>query len=142
MDPLAKRLLNSLRCPICKSQIDLLSFTKNKKGNNFGCAQDQNHYAIFLVHWDLPFRVEQEDVQVYSGKYLYEIRQNHYVSPPTIPAVKCNETLIFIKEVDKEFRVIEKGKLQHFQYNQILFDFQTTSKDKIINRVKTILVFQ
>lgn len=141
MDPLVKKILNSLRCPICKSQIDLFQ-AKKKNGNNFACATNHTHYAMFFVSWDLPYRIEQEDVQVYSGNYLYEIRQHHYLSPPSLPPMKCNETLIYIKEVDKELRVIEKGKLLKFQYPQLLFDFQNTTNEKIINRVKTILVFQ
>ncbi len=139
MDPIVKKILNSLRCPICKGQIDLV---EAKKGNNFGCVREPHHYSFFFVHWEQPYRIEHEDVAVYYGKHLYEIRQYHYTSTGGTHPQTCTDTVIYIKEVDKEFRVIEKAKVERFEYNKTLFDFQQTDKDKIINRVRTILVFQ
>ncbi len=148
MDPVVKAFLNSLKCPVCKSQIDLFQ-AKKKDGNNFACVQDYTHYAIFLVHWEQPLRIESEDVRVYKGKYLYDIKQHHYLPGnnhfglgPGFGPLRCDKTTIIVREIDKEFRIIEKLEAKSFEYDKVLFDFQNTSEQKIINRVKTILVFQ
>lgn len=140
MDPAVKAFLNSLRCPICKHQIDIMG-GKDKRGNNYSCVSVPSHFSFLYITWDGPLRLEREDVHVYSGKYLYEIRQYHWTGGAII-LKKKEETIIYIKEVDKEFRIIEKDKVQRFQYDKLLFDFQKTDESKIINRVKTILVFQ
>lgn len=139
MDPLVKQYLNSIKCPICRHQIDI--FEKNKQGNNYACVRDPSHYAFRYVTSDKPYRLEYEDVCVYNGKYIYSIRQHYYINYST-GSEKIEETIIYIQEVDKEFRIIEKGISKLFNYKKLLFDFQKTDEIKIINRIKTILTFQ
>lgn len=139
MDPLAKKILNSLKCPICGGQIDLLSYNKptSRKGNNFGCVVDQMHYALFFVHWEDPVRIEKEVVWLYEGTYLYEVVQEHYFLGRPIPG-----TDIYMKPVDPEHRVLDNVKPKYLHFNKILFDFTKTNREKLLNRIKTILVFQ
>lgn len=143
MDKVAKQILNSLKCPICGSQIDLFEWAKpvSKKGNNFGCVAEPSHYGLFFVHWELPYRIEKEDVMIYNGSHLYDIQQEHYIAN-TSGRVKITRTRIYIRDIDEEFRIIDNGVFKTFAYNKLLFDFAHTTRDKVINRVKTILVFQ
>jgi hypothetical protein len=139
VDPIAKKILNSLKCPICGGQIDLLTYKKpiSSKGNNFGCVVDQMHYAIFFVHWEAPIRIEKETVMLYEGTKLYEVKQEHYFLGRPVP---CTD--IYIKPVDLENRVLDNIKPKHFHFNKLLFDFTKTNREKLLNRIKTILVFQ
>lgn len=140
MDPIVKGFLNSRRCPICKSQIYFYS-GREFKGNNFGCVNRPTHFSFLYITDDGQYRMEREDVQVYSGKFLYQVRQYHWTGKPPV-VKKKEETIIYIKKVDKELQVIEKSKVERFQYDKLLFDFQSTDESKIIHRVRTILVFQ
>ena len=137
-----KSLLAALKCPVCGSKIDLAAPSSKKGGNNFACIADNNHYGLFIVHWELPVRIESETVKVYDTRYLYEIDQFHTLTIPNHKASKSNETIIFIREIDSERNIVKHGKIEQLQFSQILFDFQNTTQEKVINRVKTILVFQ
>ena len=138
MDPLVKQTLNALRCPICQSQVDLIDWKIPTSAikYNFCCATDWEHYRLFFVHWEPVLRVEYETVVIYEGKHQYEIRQT-----------SSNKTFIFVRDVDAENRVIPKSNqglvvAPDFTYDKHLFDFAKTNRDKIVNRAKTILVFQ
>jgi hypothetical protein len=140
MDKVAKLILNSLKCPVCGGQIDLLDWTKlesKPKDQNFSCVYDPEHFGIFLVHWEQPIRLEQERATVYEGKYQYRVIQYHYFGG--VPNCFTN---IEIREVDPEHRVKELIPIKEFHYQKHLFDFTKTNKEKLINRIKTILVFQ
>lgn len=133
MDPVTKSLLNFLRCPICRGQLDLLSLVANPKKNkeyNFFCVNDYRHYGIFLVHWDYPIRVDQEGVTVFEGSHQFDIVQ------------KGGHTTITMYEIDPEERILDNIKPKVFTYDKDLFVFSQTNRDKIVNRIKTILVFQ
>lgn len=87
-----------------------------------------------------PGFVEYETVIFYEGKRKIEIRQDYrQVVSPT--------SLIYLYEVDAENRVIEKKdeplklKGPDFSFDKKLFDFSRTNREKVVNRVKTILVF-
>ena len=132
MDPLVKKLLNSLRCPICKGQLDLMSYAVSSKPKkyNFSCVYDFRHYGIFLNHWDLPPVIHEEGVIIFEQPYRFDILQEN------------NNTQIIIYETDLEERVIDNIKPKVFKYDKLLFNFSKTSREKILNRIKTILVFQ
>lgn len=137
-----KAMLATLKCPVCQSKIELAPISSKRGGNNFSCVADNKHYGLFIVHWELPVRIESETVRVYDDKYLYEIDQFHTLTIPNHKATKSNETILFIREVDKERNIVKNGKIEQLQFPQILFDFKNTTEQKILNRVKTILVFQ
>lgn len=133
MDPLVKQMLNSLKCPVCKGQVDLMDYgnqTRNKKFN-YCCVNNWEHYRLFFVHWEPVLRIEYEMVVLYEGRHQYSIWQ-----------FENNSTSIFISEVDAENRVLENVDATQFVYNKKLFDFSQTNREKLINRAKTILVFQ
>lgn len=135
-----KRLLNILRCPICKSQIDILNL---KIKYNFGCVQNYLHYSVFIrdaeiTHYSSSLipSIEQERVIINDKLFQYEIIQNFICMAPSE-----TETLIYIKKIDAEGRVLEQP-YKKFNYNKMFFNFQETDKNKIINRINTILTFQ
>lgn len=134
MDQRTKLILNSLRCPLCQSQIDLYDFyQKNIKSTsfNFCCASDWYHYRMWFPHWDNPPKISYDVVDIYEGRHKFRIDQRYFV----------NSTTIDIWEVDAEHHLVnEQSKI--FKYDQILFDYRNTTRDKIINRIKTILTFQ
>jgi len=135
LDPLAKLILNALKCPICQSRLDLLDWKDHIPGPkyNFTCSSNWEHYRIFFVHWEPVCRVEYETVIVYEGKHQYRITQ--YGMP--------DRTEIFIHDVDAENRIIDnRSKTNNkFSYEKKLFDFANTTREKVVNRVRTILVF-
>lgn len=139
MDPVAKQLLNSLKCPVCKSQIDLVGWQRSQRKDkdcNFACVSMPEHYGVWFPHWDDPSKIYRDVCKVYSGSHLYEIDQRYWLGD-----IPVNQTNVRIFDVDPERRVLPKNHLL-FSYNKILFDFRNTTEEKIINRVKTILVFQ
>ena len=137
MDKITKTILNSLKCPICKSQIDLYDYNqKSSKSTsyNFCCATSYDHYRIWFPHWDFPPKIHYDVVEVYDGRYKFQIDQRYLI----------NRTRIDIWEVDAEHHLInEKSKtFTTFTYQKIFFDYPTTNREKIANRIKTILTFQ
>lgn len=139
MDKPAKLILNSLRCPVCRGQIDLFEWAQpvSKKGHNFGCVYDPLHYGIYFVHWELPIRIEKETATVCDKSHQYEIEQTSYVSGRPF-----QHTRIRMWDIDPEGRVPNTSQFKDFAFNKHLFDFTKTSKDKLLSRIKTILVFQ
>ena len=132
MDKVAKQFLNSLRCPICSAQIDMIA-VRAIDFSNFACVKDQYHYNFYYQYLRAPYVIIQETVRLYDKDRLYEVFQS------------CDGSLsteITVKYIDKEFRVIDKKKVLNFRYDKKLFDFSKSNKDSILNRVKTILVFQ
>jgi hypothetical protein len=129
-------MLNSMRCPICGGQIDLVGWKVKQptRKYNFGCVANWEHYRFFFVHWEQPPRIEYETVTLYEGRHQYVIIQ--YDSNGD------NNIEIFIYEVDAENRIIDTKKPSKFSYSKKMFDFAHTNREKIVNRVKTILVFQ
>ena len=135
MDPIVKQTLNALRCPICKGQVDLLDWKQKRVplDYNYCCANDWEHYRLLFVHWEPVLIIKHETVVVYEGRHKYQITQ-----------FQNKGTEIFIFDVDLENRVIEdpQKKNPNFSYDKHLFDFSKSNRDKIVNRIKTILVFQ
>ncbi|CAB4196845.1 hypothetical protein UFOVP1290_365 [uncultured Caudovirales phage] len=132
MDKVAKQFLNSLKCPICSAQIDMIKM-RAIDFSNFACVNDKYHYNLYYQYIQVPFLVIQETVRIYDNNKLYEIFQS------------CDGSLsteITVKDVDKEYRVLDKKKTLSFRYDKKLFDFSKSNRESILNRVKTILVFQ
>ena len=133
-DPVAKAFLNSLKCPLCQSRIDMLDWKDKSDGRkyNFCCASDWEHYRCFFVHWEPVHRIEYESVIVYQGKFKYVMTQ-----------FDDQHTEIVTHEVDAEHRVVDKrGGPGKISFKLHLFDFAKTNREKVTNRLKTILVFQ
>lgn len=109
----------------------------SKRGHNFGCVYDPNHYGLYFVHWDLPIRIEKETAIVCDKSHQYEIEQTSYVSGQPFLSTK-----ISMWDIDPEGRVVNSTKVKDFIFNKHLFDFAKSNKEKFLNRIKTILVFQ
>jgi hypothetical protein len=136
MDKATKVFLNSLKCPLCKGQVDMFDSNVHRPSGkyNYACATDYNHYTILIN--DLYYgtiKLSEEIVKIYHDKYLYTIIQFRQIK---------EKTSILIYNTDAENRIIEKQIPKIFNYSKLLFDFQKTNKENILNRVKTILVFQ
>lgn len=138
LNPVAKKLLNTLKCPICGGQIDMLEHISNGKYRpNFGCASNIEHFCIHIVMEDPPIRIVTELVTAYSGKYKYDVIQEHSILDDTLASTK-----ILINEVDMEHRIVNPLISKKIEFKKILFDFSKLDRKKLINRIKTILVFQ
>ena len=137
MSPDARRLLNTLRCPICGAQIDLIEWhAVTRSGFNFGCVADPEHYSIYFIHWEVPLLIQKEYVSIYDGNTKYTILQDYSHNRPP-------QTTIRLYQVDPEKRIIEGKRHKAAIFPNItLFKFNQTTSEKLLNRIKTILVFQ
>ncbi len=106
---------------------------------NFTCSSNWEHYRIFFVHWEPVCRIEYETVIIYEGKHQYRISQ--FAPDKRFPSER---TEIYISEVDKENRILsskDKKPFPPISFEKKIFDFANTTREKIVNRVRTILVF-
>jgi hypothetical protein len=107
---------------------------------NYCCVADWQHYRLFLNSNDRPGFIEYETVLFYEGRYQYQVSQSNQVNIFPI-------TSIYLREVDAENRVIDKEEnykkpaVPDFSFDKKLFDFSQTNREKILNRVKMIVVF-
>jgi hypothetical protein len=124
MDTVSKKILNSLKCPVCGGQIDGVK--------TLYCAADQEHYYANIDDEALPiFIIIKEIVKIYSEKYQFEIIQEK------------DSTAIYIWNIDKERRrIINKpNPPKPIVFNKKIFNLSVYN-NKLINKIKTILVFQ
>jgi hypothetical protein len=134
MNKAIKIILNSLRCPICLGQVDLIDWMAPKAKStsyNFCCAAQYDHYKLWFPHWEST-QVGYDVVKVYEGRYLHTIMQRYPVA----------QTSISTQSVDAEGHLIDAAAPKTFAYNKILFDWSKTTKGKIISKIRTILTFQ
>jgi hypothetical protein len=100
---------------------------------NFCCANNWEHYHLWFPHWDPPATIQYEEAVVYNGRYKFVINQS----------LVSDTTTLIIYEVDAEGNVIgDTYPKSMLSYSPKMFDFSKTNREKILNRVKTILVFQ
>jgi|SRR5208282_1449590 len=131
MDPILKKIVNTLKCPICGSQIEGLE-------GAFYCVYNREDYCVYISHYDDIIRVERESIMIFEGTRLYHVLQVYEED-------KNNWTEFYIFPIDAEKRLIEGKADENYligTYEQSLFDFQDTNREKILDRLKTILVFQ
>ena len=110
MDPITKKILNSLCCPLCKAPIDLL--VNRNLGYNYGCAFDFDHYAVNLIGLEFPIRIDQECVNFYDTCHMYKIVKKHSIDSPTL-------TFISVYDTDLEGRVIFSFKEKKILMNYL-----------------------
>jgi len=140
MDKPAKVLLNSLKCPICNSQIDILDWSISRSQidkYNFGCVDNYLHYRLWFTHWEIPYLIEKETVTIFNKDKQFEIKQYYYNNN-----FKVNKTEIYIRDIDQELRVLEHKKYKFLPVDYVLFDFSKSSESSILTRIKTLLYFQ
>lgn len=107
-----KDYLNTLRCPVCKSQIDGVA-------TPFYCVADRKHYMAY-INGDLPYAPYREIVNLYDGDRRFEIDQ-------------YGRTLITVWDAFPK---------EPFNFDFLVFDFSKTNREKMLHKLKTILVFQ
>jgi hypothetical protein len=130
----AKKLLNNIKCPICKGPIDMISyFWRPNKDFNFGCANDYKHYSLALRHDELPILITAERVHVYDGNKKYQLNKKY--SDNTV------STEIVIYRIDPEGREIFTFEQKRLLLEKDLFDFAHFNNEKAVQRIKTILLF-
>lgn len=103
-----KLILNTLKCPICKGQVDLYDYLKKTAKStqyNFCCSNDYEHYRMWFPHWDAPPVINYDVVDVYEGRHKFRIDQR-YLSKTGI------KTTIDIWEIDAERHLVnEQSKI-------------------------------
>lgn len=139
MDKATKVLLNSLRCPVCAGQIDMFDGKAlvPRVKINYACAANYKHYGIWLeMDGLLPAYIEEETVEVIDGNHLYVVIQYHN------RFIQKHWTSILVMDINGDGNIIEKKLPKEIKFKKSLFDFTKTNKVKLLNRVKTVLVFQ
>lgn len=132
MDPLLKKLLNSLKCPICQCQIDMID-----RKSGYGCVSNLDHYVISIMRNDFGIpQLFSEIVNIYDDKHKYRLTKKYDSAPAT--SVK---TEIMVFKVDAEGRVNFSFKNNAFTLDKELFDFSKFNVDKAINRIRTVFTF-
>src|ERR1700722_4540694 len=85
-DPVIKKLLNSLKCPICRSGMDIKTYGPETTGHyNYSCVSDNFHYSIHLASnngLDYPHTapihpiITTELVMLFEENHKYDIVQS------------------------------------------------------------------
>lgn len=134
MDKVLKSFLNTLKCPLCGSLIDIFDGKEVKRKFNFACSSNYTHYGIWLNSDLYPF-IEEEVLEIHEKNHMYLIHQFHSQIPNTH---MCS---INIFNINGDGNIT--GSLSsNFVYDKSLFDFRNTNRSKLLNKIKTILVFQ
>jgi len=126
-----KTYFNTLRCPLCNGQLDSISKLETVK---LYCVSNFEEYICILNTTIYPPTFWWEEVSIYHGNNKYWIGQEYKNLD-----MKCS---IQIRSIDKEGRVIEGSKIKSMVFKFKLFDFQSLDKNRILSKLKTILVFQ
>ena len=141
MEPSTKKLLNSLACPICGCQIDLISSTFGYRDFNYSCVADIEHYTISLMYGLDVTVLDKERVIIYDDNHKYEVSKYHYYDALLSKKV-LTDTFIKQFQVDPENRVIDNVPVKTSEFKTEVINTAKVGKDKLLNRVKTLLVFQ
>lgn len=135
MTPELKKLLNSLRCPVCKSLIDMIDWRAGYRGYNYGCATNLDHYLVSVMNNDVGTpSLQEESVNIYSEKVKYQLSKKYDNANV--------KTAIGIFDIDLEKRVQFSFKKNVVLFDKDVFDFANFKPDKAIQRIKTLLTFK
>jgi hypothetical protein len=114
-----------MKCPVCGGQIDGVS--------SFHCAFSKRHYNVVIDTDSSPFRIIREYVRVNDGKKQYYIIQTQ------------SQTEIYIFQLNGDYEVVLPNKMEpapkSIKFDKKLFEFSQTNREKLVNKVKTIIVF-
>ena len=123
MDPLLKAILNLLRCPVCGGQIEGVS--------KFYCATNRDHYNVRFGSDTAPYIIASEKVIILDSPRQYEIIQN------------ANSTTIYVWKVNGDnIRIIDKVNPPNpLSFDKKLFNFAQINRERLLNKLKTIIVF-
>lgn len=125
MDSARKDALNRMKCPICGGQIEGVT--------QFHCVLSKTHYKFVIVEDIFPISITHEYVSVNDGRKQYYIIQTP------------NETEIYVHQLDGNYEIISPDKTKpapkSFKFDQKIFSFSETNREKLLNRIRTIIVF-
>jgi histidinol phosphatase-like PHP family hydrolase len=133
MNPTARKFLDTLRCPLCNSLIDLLEWKQsiaNSVKFNFCCSQNWEHYCLYFQYWKIPFFIEYERVCIFLPGIEYDILQSN----------SLQKTDVNFYQTDLENRIIAVAQ-QPVTYQYLLINFQESSQEEIVNRLMIIMTF-
>lgn len=124
MDPLLKHLINSIKCPLCGGQIE-------GQSKRFYCVLNDSHYTFHIPGEDPPWLITQENMVLSDDKREYEILQ------------ELDGTDIYVWKIDADgHRLADKNSLANpFHFDKPIFNFAHLTKDQILNKCRTILLF-
>ena len=125
MDPVLKAFLNSIKCPVCGGQIEGVT--------RFHCAFSKNHYNLNINTDVTPFEITYENVKINDGHKQYMVAQ------------EPNKTEIYVFQLNGDYEVIQPDKSKPYPiagtFDKKLFNLTQTTREKLLNRIKTIIVF-
>jgi hypothetical protein len=130
----SRHFLNTLKCPICKGQVDI--YTNRSTIYNYSCVYNYLHYRLCIAELNNFLIIERAKTTIYDNFKKIDVENIYNMLGVFL------YTEIFIYPTDAEQRVIQNGKDFHINLTNQLFDFSKDSKDKILNRVKMFLTFQ
>ena len=111
-------------------------YSKRISRTNYACAANYQHYGIWLDTEELPPFITEEYALAETESKFYLIVQYHN------RFLSRHQTVIITGDVDGDGNIIDNKVKKQFTFNKALFDFKSVGKEKLINKVKTILVFQ
>ena len=102
------------------------------RSGSFGCAHNKDHYDLHVAT-DVA-KITMEAVHIYEEFCQYEI------------AKQCRnnitQTQIVVRETDAEQRVLIAPYTKMLTLGFDAFDFRNFDQKKVIERIKTLFVFQ
>lgn len=129
MDKQLKQLLNSLRCPVCKAQIDIAG-RGISRAYNYCCSSRPQEYMLWIRERSPTPTIVYDKIVVYDSSNKY-IADQHY----------DDKTTVFdVWNVDVEGNLTDYSS-KTVKLDYILFDYQKTDREGIIRRLKTVMVF-
>jgi len=134
MQNTAKKILNSLKCPVCCSPIDITGYPVFSTTYNYGCSDNYDHYLLSIITSGGCSKIEKEQVHVIDSKHKYQIFKTYHP--------KGNKTEITAYKIDPEGRVIFSFTNNKLCSEQEIFNFTKFDVKKAIHRIKTMFVFQ
>lgn len=141
--PAAKKLLNSLRCPVCKSQIDIMTDSERKLFSshwNCRCAQSP-HFLLELLDDDLGTKIFEEKLSLLDQKNSMHWELTKMVENSIIPQFAVFHIVAW--EVDGDGNIIETSHPKFFKIlKEEIFDFRNFDPKEALKRLRTIMTFQ
>lgn len=114
-----------MKCPVCGGQIEGV--------DRFHCAFSKNHYSLYINSEVIPFTITYESVRMNDGKKQYYIIQEE------------NKTEIYVFQLNGDYQIIPSDKSKPapkpIRFDKKVFNFLQTNREKLLTRIKTILVF-
>ena len=119
MDKQLKALLNSLRCPVCKSQIDIYG----GRIYSYCCAKNNLEYMLHIPFAAITLTpvIAYDKVKIFDDDKKYIVDQQY----------ETKTTVFDIWSVDAEGNVKDYNN-KTVKLDYILFDYQKTDRERII----------